>query len=286
MIETQQGRDMTRTFTEAATANGISLRLAIGVAYAESKLNERAQRVGIYTKEALAAEARGDMVELQRLINLAWQDVSYGIAQRIIPYHYAGDRSQSVANCLAVRAAVFADPDRDIREMCAWLRDDYQKAGAADLARLGGDRELGACVIYNAGHWPAPTEAYWTTHAGNLKNYREALAKADEIIAELWQDEKPLPQIGVPSVTIEEKAAAMTTLPDGTVIDRLGNGGVPYSPVCEWETSAGTMRFQQFWLAGLLEYPVPPTEDNPDGRDVSTIPEGTLSDADRARFRG
>src|SRR4030095_11947958 len=51
----------------------------------------------------------------------------------------------------------------------------------------------------------------------------------------------------------------------------LGNYGLPYSPVCAWETDAGTVRFQQWWNVGLLEYP---TSQTPGGRDCLVIREG------------
>lgn len=281
-VVTQQGRDITQWLEEESARAGISVRLATAAIYAESKFNELAERYGTRTSEGIAARLAGpgQLWRFQNVIDTTWPDISFGLCQRIIAYHWAGDDSKTAANVLAVRDAVLNDPERDIREMCAWLADDYRRAGAADLTPIGGDRELGACIIYNAGHWPGPTDTYWVTHGANVQNYRNAFVKADALLLDV-ANAPVAPAEGVSLVTIEEKAQWMTE--NG---DRLGNGGVPYSPVCEWETSAGTMRFQQYWLGSLLEYPVDPTEANPSGRDVTTAPEGTLSDEQLRQFRG
>lgn len=287
-VMTQQGRDMTEVFRTAASNAGISLRLALGIAYAESKLNERAERFGVFTAEAQAAEAAGDFVKLQSYIDAAWRDVSFGIAQRIVPYHWAGDHTQRVANVLGVRAAVFEDPERDVREMCLWLRDDYRRALGADLSGIGNDVELGAAIIYNAGHWPEPNEVYWRTHAGNIDNYRRGFAWADAKLAELAAEQSTGPG-GFPveegSMTIEQRVHQLQHDADGNPYDRLGNGGVPYSEAMTWETDKGPMIFQQYWYAGILEYPVAPTADNPEGRDCLVQVEATVSAEVAARFR-
>lgn len=270
-ILTQQGTDVTHMFQWAAEQTGIPLRLALGACYAESKLNERAERYGVYTAEALKAYARADMAELQRLINLAWADVSFGLGQRIVKYHWAGDRSAHYGNVLGVRSEVFNDPARDIREMCAWLRSDYDKARGVNLARIGGDVDLGACIIYNAGHWPEDGEAYWTTHASNLDNYRAGLAWADRKIAELSL-EPATPAETDSSMTIEERAAEIGP-------EKLGNNGTPDCEVIEWAGTNGELvRFQMYWYLGFLEYPAADGD-----RHVLTIPEGTaLADITRA----
>ena len=62
----------------------------------------------------------------------------------------------------------------------------------------------------------------------------------------------------------------------------LGDYGRPYSPVCQWETDQGLMRFQQYWNCAIQEYP---TSRTPDGRDCLVILEGTLPQSTVDLFR-
>ena len=86
----------------------------------------------------------------------AWPDVSFGYGQRIVRFHYAGDRSPSVPNVLAVRRQVFEHPEADLREMATFLKGTLAQARRGDLSPCGGDELLGALIVYNAGHLPAP----------------------------------------------------------------------------------------------------------------------------------
>lgn len=293
-VITKQGNDRTELFESEVLKAGIPLRLALACAWAESgQMNEAAERWGTHTADAKLAMANGDRGRLAVIITTAWADVSFGLCQRIVKYHWWGDHTASVDNVLDVRRMSLQDVARDVHEMCTWLASDYDRAETAKgadaenyAAHLGDDRELGALTIYNAGHWPLAEDAYWTTHGGNIDNYRRGLDYADAIIAEMEAahgEPAPATEEGGP-MTIEERKAQLQTGPDGEPLDRLGNDGAEYSPVCEWESSAGLMRFQQFWRAGILEYPCP-TEADPNGRDCVTIPEGTLAAEDLARFR-
>lgn len=266
-----EGQDVTDLFYGAADAAIIPRVLAVGCSIGESELTPTAERWGRETPAAQAALERKDWTTLQAIIDRWWADISFGYGQQIVAYHYLGDKTQSWQNCTNVRAAVFADPVLNVYDMARRLRGCLTTALTHDLTPVGGDPNLGACTIYNAGHWPKGDE--WGRYAPRIDNYRRGLATAAATLDQSPPTPKPTEDH---PMTIEEKAAEMTA--DG---DRLGNGGTPYSPVCEWKTSAGKMRFQQFWLGNITEYPTPDG-----GRDVATAPEGTLTPAQLAQFRG
>lgn len=273
MIADTEGRDIEPWLRRYAEANGIPLQLALACAIAEGHLNPKAERYGRYTKEAKAALATGDAVAFAGFVQAAGNDISFGMGQRIVLYHYYGNHTNTPANVLAVRDYTFSHEEEDIDQMCRYLGTHWRNTATADLGPTGGDRQLLALCAYNAGHVPKPEEAYWSTREVQIANYQEGLEDAAGILEGLepagpTEEERPM--------TIEEKAQELTA--DG---DRLGNGGVPYGPVCQWETDAGPMRFQQFWLGHIIEYPLA------DGsRDVTTIPEGTLTPAQLAQFQG
>lgn len=173
-----EGNDITTPLREGAGINGIPVQLPLACAIAESGLRPDAERWGRETTAAQGAIARQDWGALQAIINRAGSDVSFGLGQRVVPYHYYGDLSLTVSNCLAVRAYVFNHEAEDVWEMCNFLGDHYRKAGTADLSPTGGDRLLMALCAYNAGHVPTPSEAYWTTRAATVVRYREALQTA------------------------------------------------------------------------------------------------------------
>lgn len=269
------GNDITRDVTDAAISAGIPPLLLLGCAIAESGLNPRAERWGKSTADAQAAMVAQNWDRLQAIIDVTWPDCSFGYMQHIVKFHYLGDRTQSVENCLNVRGQVFENPLGNLMNGALRLANYLRTAHQQDLTPVDGDELLMACVIFNAGHVPVDA-AEWQDRAPRVQHYRESLNRAAAMLAETSGeiDEKNSKEDS--EMTIEEKAQQMTA--DG---DRLGNDGQPYSPVCEWETSAGLMRFQQFWLGNLIEYP---TLDG--NRDVATYPEGTLTAEDLARFQG
>lgn len=285
-IITKQGRDRTELFVTEAERVRIPLRLPLACAWAESgQMNEAAERWGTHTADAKTALANGDRGRLASIITAVWPDISFGLCQRIVKYHWDGDHSASVDNVLAVRQRTLQDVARDVHEMCAWLASDYSRAELARAgdaenyaAHIGDDIALGALVIYNAGHWPLAVDTYWSTHGANVDNYRRGLAYADEILADMDAAPAEPATGGEWKMTIEGRAAQLGN-------EKLGNEGTPYSPVCEWSTSAGPMRFQQYWHCGILEYPIEPSDSNPDGRDCLVMIEGTLPEADRTRFQ-
>jgi hypothetical protein len=257
-ITTQQGRDVTSVYQQGALDGAMPLRLPLGCSYAESKLNERAERFGTTTPQAQAAIAAGDTTKLQALISAAWADVSFGIGQRVVLYHYAGNRSPGYPNVLAVRAQVFNNPVRDIQEQCVWNASHYRQVAILtdeELAPVDGDRELAALVIYNAGHWPGPNDSYWTTHAANVDNYRRGLAWADAQIAAL--EESPEKETNM--TAIEERAAQLGP-------DKLGNGGQPLTD--ELPLTECTIR--AYYNCALLEIP---------GAGVYALKEATVPEA-------
>lgn len=278
---------------ESAQVNDIPLPLIVGCAVAESKINPKDERWGTRTPEAVDAMNGGAWGKLAEIITAAGNDISFGVSQRIVAGHWAGDRSLTVENCLYVRQATFADPRRDIIEMGKRLRTNLsimerlQREGSpGTLANVGGDLSLGACVIYNAGHWPEMTETYWRTRQQNIQNYRDGLESAPSLIdgyqsptPELPEDEGEEWTEG--AMTIEDKAKAMTD--DG---DRLGNGGQPYSPKQTVETDNGPLAFQAFWYGYMWEFTVPVSDSTPDGRDTICEPYPTLTPEEFAHFRG
>lgn len=170
--------DIRPALESAASAAGIPLQLALACALAESGLNPRAERWGGMTGQAQQAIAAGDNALLQAIIDETWPDISFGYSQKIVEFHYLGDHSQSVDNCLAVRAGVFADPDRNLVEMANQLAGCMATAQAGDLSPVGGDPLLGALIVYNAGHLPAADSPWWGQWAGNVANYKAALDRA------------------------------------------------------------------------------------------------------------
>lgn len=243
MIRSQQGRDLYRPITESSEAAGVPAVLLLACLIAESNLDERAERWGRETPIAKDAIERRDFTLLQQVIDRAGLDVSFGLAQRIVRYHWAGDQTMTVVNCLTVRDAVFADPDRDIWEAAKFLAPRYQAAQRADLSPVGGDVELMALTAYNAGSVRPPGDAYWTKYAGNVASYRQKLTMARSIIAQ--QHEPTNEPTEVNPMTLEERAQQLGP-------EKLGNGGQPTSEVIDLGQG---VRVQGFWNCVLLELP-------------------------------
>jgi len=176
------GRDILPSLVVAADGAGIPVSLLLACAIAESGLNPRAERWGSRTEEAVAAIESGDLGRLGWIIEEAWPDISFGYGQRIVMYHYLGDRSSSVENCLAVRDGVFADPEADLRAMAEHLSACLSAAEGSDLSPVGSDPLLGALVVYNAGRMPASTDTWWQKWSGNVGSYRRALDRARELL--------------------------------------------------------------------------------------------------------
>lgn len=180
-LNNSDGEDISGIFDPAWQEAGIPRVLLLAGVLAESGLNPRAERWGRYTTAARTAIATGDSDWLASIISAAWPDISFGYSQRIVLYHDTGDRSPSVDNCLAVRAHVFDNPAEDLLAMANRLRACLDRAGAVDLGKINGDRELGALVIYNAGHWPDPSSEaeawWWESWAGNVASYATMLRR-------------------------------------------------------------------------------------------------------------
>lgn len=172
------GEDLRGPLSAAAEAAGIPLPLALACVAAESDLHPRAERWGRFTQDARAALAAGNTARLQEIIDRAWPDVSFGYAQRIVLYHYHGDRSPRVENVLRVRQHVFDHPEEDLLHMARMLANCLARARREDISLVGGDELLGALVIYNAGHFPPRDRPYWQTHGQNVERYRRALGDA------------------------------------------------------------------------------------------------------------
>lgn len=179
-----QSEDIRGALTAAASAARIPLTLVLACAIAESSLDPRAERWGgaSSTRDAKAAIAAGDRASLRDIISRAWADVSFGYGQRVVLYHYTGDRSQTVENVLQVRDYVFAHPEEDLRRMAEMLAGNLARARAGNLAPCDGDELLGALIVYNSGRLPLPQDPWWQTWSENVANYRRALARARKLL--------------------------------------------------------------------------------------------------------
>ena len=178
-----RGEDIRGPLTAAASAARIPLTLALACAIAESSLDPRAERWGSLTKEAKAAIAAGDRAGLRENIGRAWADISFGYGQRIVLYHYSGDRSQTVDNVLSVRDYVFDHPEEDLRRMAEMLEGNLATARRGNLAPCDGDELLGALIVYNSGRLAPPEDPWWQVWSENVANYRGALARARKLLA-------------------------------------------------------------------------------------------------------
>ena len=179
-ILTVQGVDIRALVVASARTATIPPELLLGCLMAESELDARAERYGVnaLTARVKAAIAANDRITLQQLLPQAGNDISFGLGQRVVIFHYFGNRQNTVDNVLAVRAHVFANTDEDVLEAAKFLTSTLQQARAGNLSSVQGDELLGACVAYNAGHYPTPTESYWQERASTVARYRDKLAIA------------------------------------------------------------------------------------------------------------
>jgi hypothetical protein len=133
----------------AANEAGIPMELLLATAIAESGLNSHAARYGV------------------------WPDVSFGLMQRIVLFHYWGNGSNTWENIQAVKDYVLANPEEDLLQGAIKLR--------SCLDRAGGD-VLQALIAYNSGSVQPEGNWYWERYAGNIAGYRAALEKAKEML--------------------------------------------------------------------------------------------------------
>ena len=167
----------------AIVGTGVPVETLYAGMIAESELEPRAERWGRQTVTARAYIQSDDMQALQWLLDSVWPDVSFGYSQRIVKYHWAGDQTPTVKNVMAVRQAVFDDPEEDLRQMALHLEWCRTQTANRPLDRVDGDRELGALVCYNAGHYPSLHASWWTTYDSHVTRYRQALEKSRTAIA-------------------------------------------------------------------------------------------------------
>jgi hypothetical protein len=177
-ILTADGQDIRGLIVAASASAGIPPALLLGCISAESDLDPRAERWGTVTQQAKAAIAAQDHHALKALIGQAWTDISFGLAQRIVKFHYFGDQQATVENVVAVRQYVFDHRDRDLSEAAAYLKADLALARHGDLSLCHDDELLGACIVYNCGHFPSSNESYWSQRASTIARYRTKLEEA------------------------------------------------------------------------------------------------------------
>lgn len=187
--------DITAWIANAVIVAGVSLRLMLGVIGGESDFNLTAERWGTRTQEALIALEAGDHDKLRHILKTEGLDISFGPGQRIIAYHYFGDKSYSLENVLAVRAYVFANPERDILEMAKWLHDKKAAilAGDRDLSRVNGDVDLATAISYNHGRYPGIGDSYWRVWRANIQRYQASFADVDRKIADMLPERAGTP---------------------------------------------------------------------------------------------
>lgn len=171
-VRNTDGDDIAPFVIAAADAAGLDPVALLALLRAESGLNPRAERWGRETAEAVAAIARQDWPALAGIIGRVWPDISFGYSQRIVLFHDQGDRSPTVANCLAVREHVFTHPEEDIRAAAQRL--------AAGFRRSLDGTPLGAMVVYNAGSDRRNDPAWLAAWAGNVASYQRALEWAEQ----------------------------------------------------------------------------------------------------------
>ena len=238
-----RGEDIGPMLAAACVAHGIPLELALGCAIAESGLRPDAERWGTLTPQAKDAISRGDSVLLMDIINRTWPDISFGYGQQIVKFHYLGDQSASVENCLAVRRAVFNDPRANLLDMCKRLAARLRQAQTTDLTPVGGDLLLMACVLYNRGHL-VTDPAEWRAIQSRVDHYRRSLTQAREVLAA-----QPT-QGGTNMSAISERATQIGA-------EKLGGAdqNTMGQPLSEEIEMGGGVRLQAYWNCLLIEVP-------------------------------
>lgn len=172
-ILNSEGENIGPTIVDAAAASGIEGWHLAALLKAESGLNPKAERWGGRTSQAKQIIAVGNTDELQALIDDVWPDISFGMSQRIVLYHDQGDRTQSFANCLAVRAYVFNNPADDIQAAARRLAGCFQHPTCDGTA-------LSAMVVYNAGSDRRSDPEWFNVWGANVAAYQRALEWAEQ----------------------------------------------------------------------------------------------------------
>jgi hypothetical protein len=85
---------------------------------------------------------------LEWVIAAAWPDICFGYGGQLVLYHYLGDDSPTVENCLLVRTSVLAHPEQSLVDMATRLGLYLHHVRDEDLRAAGGDRHLAALVTY------------------------------------------------------------------------------------------------------------------------------------------
>lgn len=171
-VRNTDDEDISPLINQAAEENSLDPVALLALLKAESGLNPHAERWGRQTGRARLCIASGRTIDLQALIREVWPDVSFGYSQRIVLYHEEGDQTDTVANCLAVRAAVFANPSNDILAAARRL--------AGCIARSRDSTALGGMVVYNAGSDRRDDPGWMASWAGNVGSYQAALEWAEQ----------------------------------------------------------------------------------------------------------
>ena len=172
-VTNTEGEDIGPLISAAAERHGLDPIHLLALLHAESGLNPRAERWGAYTPTAKAAIAREDWTQLAWVIVQAGFDISFGYSQYIVPYHYAGDRTRTVDNCLAVRQHVFNHPEEDIDQAAAKFVSCFAHPSCDGTP-------LSAMVVYNAGSDRRDSTTWMYYWRANVESYQRSLEWAED----------------------------------------------------------------------------------------------------------
>ena len=177
-VKDVEGHDLSVLIEPIAEANGVDPIALLALVKAESGLNPYAERYGTRTQEFLQRllwYKRGDhsqAQELQAILDDVGYDISFGLGQQIIAYHYAGDHTTTLENVLAVRKQVFDNPAENLEDAAIRL--------ARGKVRSFDNTWLGAMVVYNAGSDKRNDDEWFARWKGNVASYQAELDWAEQ----------------------------------------------------------------------------------------------------------
>jgi len=173
--------EMVALSNQLADEAGIPRKLPLGCMIAESNIRQYAERWGYRTEWGVAAVATPSLDDDQAVLDQIAADgtpldVSFGAPQQIVRYAPVGDGTMTPANVLVVRAWLF-DPANSIPVMVSKLAGSFHDPNNPGTTE--DERVMLSLYKYNTGNYRAPSGVF----AGNVGNYRQALVRADAMLA-------------------------------------------------------------------------------------------------------